>query len=73
MYEKYRFRGTLYPDLYLLHPEYNLLYPEYNFSVVLYSEEFEEFAVILYRTEKDIPLEYFERLFTLDKFEWLQV
>ena len=69
----YKFRGVLYPDFYWDYLEYNWLYPEYNYSVVLYNEKFEEFAVILYRAEKDIPLEYFEQLFTNDKFEWVQV
>lgn len=72
IYEGYRFRGVLYPELCLVYPEYNWLYPEYNYSVVLYNEKFEEFSVILYRAEQDIPLEYFENLFTLDKFETLE-
>lgn len=51
-------------------------FPQYNYVVVLYQKNDKGSsyvsAEIYYYAEQDIPIEYFEKLFTNDKFEWVQ-
>lgn len=63
IYSKYKYVGELYP--------------EYNYVVVVYrilpNDLHYEFLKIYYQANNDIPLEYFENLFSPDKFEWIVI